>query len=96
MGRGLGGEGFALVSPSKWFSHGTIVIVNKSQDFGLQIIGGGEVTALKDFASQNGKLNLNLVHPGGVLGHALSRPNLAIGRKEVRVPRQEWPIDIMV
>ena len=37
-------EGFALIGPFEGFSHGPIVVFNKSQHFSFEMIQGGEVT----------------------------------------------------
>ena len=72
----------APIGPFERFSHGEIVVVNKSQDFGFQLLPGGERAALEQFADQNGKPNLNLVEPRSVFGGVMENDAvLRIGQK---------------
>lgn len=60
------------------FSHGTVKVFDKSQDFGLEIGEGSERAAFEQFARENAKPNLDLVHPGSVLGGVVK--DQAVGR----------------
>jgi hypothetical protein len=67
-----------LISPAIRFSHGTVKVGNKSQDFGLEIGNRAESAAFEHFASKNAEPKLNLVHPGSVLGGVVK--DKAVGR----------------
>ena len=43
----LCGESLTFVSPFEGFSHGPIVVFHKGQDFGFELLQGGEVTSFK-------------------------------------------------
>ena len=45
-----------------------IVVLDEGRYFGYQMIDGGEITALEQFAHQDTKPYLDLVHPGSVPG----------------------------
>ena len=68
---GLDGQSFALIGPLEGFSHGAVVIVNESQNLGLQILDRSERTASEELAHQDGEPNLDLIHPGTMIGRIM-------------------------
>ena len=59
----LNGQRLALVGPLERLGHRPIVIVDKSQNFGLQVFDRGEGASFEQLANQNRKPDLNLIHP---------------------------------
>ena len=61
----------ALVGPLEGFGHRAIEIFDKGQDFGLQILNGGEAATFEQFASQNAEPDFDLIHPRAVFGRVV-------------------------
>src|SRR6266508_7029633 len=68
MLRELCGQGLTLVSPFERFSHGAVVVFDKSQNLTFQVICGDEIAPLDDFSNQDTEPNFDLVHPGSMFG----------------------------
>ncbi len=73
---GLCHESLSLVGPFERLGHGLIVVVDESQDSGLQVFNGGEGTTFEQFADQNAQPDLNLIQPRTVLGRVMEHDSM--------------------
>jgi hypothetical protein len=71
MSQRLSGKRLALKSPAERLCHRAVKVLDKGQHFGFKISDGSEEAAFEQFASENAEPNLNLVHPGSVLGRVV-------------------------
>ncbi len=78
MSQWLSGKSLALIGPAKRLCHGSVEILDKGQDFGLEIGHRDEVAAFEQLASENAEPKLNLVQPGSVFGRVVK--DKAMGR----------------
>ena len=82
---GLDGQSFPLIGPPERLGHGAIVVVNESQDFGLQILDRCERTATEQLADQDREPDRNLAHPGAMIGGVM-KDDLVGGIAQERCP----------
>src|SRR5579859_237658 len=64
---------FALIGPFEGFGHRAIVIVDKGEHFGLQVLHTGKGATFENLAHQDAEPDLDLIHPRtmfrGVMKH---------------------------
>ena len=63
LGAGRFVQGLAGVSPLKWMTHRSVVIVQEVAEFLFQIGYGGEVAPPHDLPHDDTKYRLNLIQP---------------------------------
>ena len=51
--RSLDGQGLPLVRPLERFGHRPVIIVDERENFGLQVLNGGEQATCEQLAHQN-------------------------------------------
>src|SRR5438270_1333588 len=77
--------GLSLVGPLEWLGHGSIVIVDKSKDLGLQVLNRDERPSFEQLAHQNAEPNFILVEPG-TMHRSIMENHLMTGIREKGSP----------
>src|SRR5438128_10833218 len=62
-----GMQRLSQIGPFEWFGHRAIEVGDEVQDFGSQILGGGEVAAPQQLPDENTEPKFHLIEPRRVL-----------------------------
>ena len=57
-----------MIQPLERMGHSPVVVCNKRGDLLLEVVKRAKVPTLEEFTYQNAESDLDLVHPGSMLG----------------------------
>ncbi len=66
-----------MIGPLERLGHGSVVILDKGENPGLQILNRGKRAAFEQCTDQNTEPDLDLIEPGAMLGSVLEHDFMA-------------------